>query len=285
MQLVELRHHRKDARTWRARLELMLAPVASRTAIVRRSHHGPLVVQRAFHPEEDGSAHVYVLHPPGGVAGGDELELAVDVRSGASALLTTPAATKLYRTTGEPACVAQSLTVRAGAVLEWLPQETIAFRGAAAELSTLVALERDARYAGWEIVCLGRPASGDEFEHGALVQRTELVRDGRPLVVERLTLRAPSELRRGAWGFGGRGVYGCLLATGATEALVESVRANVRTQVAGELFAVTTLGDVIVCRTLGERAARARSLLSAAWGCWRSHTLGKPAATPRIWRT
>lgn len=285
MSVVELRQSPRETRGWRARLELTLAPIAGRTALARRSHVGPLLVQRPFHPEADGTAHVYVLHPPGGIAGGDELELELDVRSGASALLTTPAATKLYRTAGERARVSQALLVRSGGTLEWLPQETIAFRGADASLATRVLLEPGARYAGWDIVCLGRPASGDAFEHGFLEQRTDLYRDGRPVVLERVALPATSALRAGAWGLGGRSVYGCLLATGATDALVTDIREHVRPDAQGELFAVTTLEDVVVCRVLGRSAARARACLALAWERWRRHTLQKDASAPRIWRT
>lgn len=285
MPVVELRHSPKEARGWRARLELRLGPVAGKTAIERRLHHGPLLVQRPFHPEADGTAHVYVLHPPGGIAGGDELDLTVEVRRGASALITTPAATKLYRTASERARVSQSLVVRSGATLEWLPQETIAFRGAEAGLFTRVSLEPGARYAGWDIVCLGRPASGDDFEQGSLEQRTELSFDGRPLVVERVSLQAKSALRAGAHGLGGRSVYGCLLATHVTDELVADLREHVRPEAPGELFAVTTLGEVLVCRTLGTSAARARASLSLAWARWRHHVLGKEASAPRIWRT
>jgi urease accessory protein len=285
MPVVELRHGPRDARGWHAKLELELGRVAGRTVLERRLHHGPLVVQRPFHPESDGTAHVYVLHPPGGIAGGDELELDVEVKSGASALITTPAATKLYRTAGQRARVSQSLVVQEGAVLEWLPQETIAFGGADAELWSTVRLEPGANYAGWEIACLGRPASGDAFERGELTQRTDLCRDGRPLVIERLSLRADSALRSGAWGLGGRSVYGCFLATGASEELVTDVREHVQPGEPGDVFAVTMLADVLVCRTLGSSAPRARSLLAAAWGRWRRHTLGKAASPPRIWRT
>jgi urease accessory protein len=283
--VVELRHSPRETRGWRARLELTLAHVAHRTAILKRSHHGPLLVQRPFHPEADGTAHVYLLHPPGGIAGGDELEFEVEVLSGASSLITTPAATKLYRTAGARASVSQSLLVRSGATLEWLPQETLAFSGADARLSTRVTLEPGARYAGWDIVCLGRPASGDAFERGYLEQRTQLSLGERPLLVERVALPASSPLRVGAWGLGGRSVYGCLIATDATEALVSDIREHVRPEAPGDLFAVTTLGNLLVCRTLGTSGARARACLTLAWERWRAHVLGKTASAPRIWRT
>ncbi|HMV40203.1 MAG TPA: urease accessory protein UreD, partial [Plasticicumulans sp.] len=110
---------------WQARLELGFAPVAARTALVHSAHRGPLRVQRPFHPEADGSCHVYLLHPPGGVVGGDGLALDVQLAPGARALLTTPSASRFYRSAGARALQRQLLRVGAGARLDWLPQETI----------------------------------------------------------------------------------------------------------------------------------------------------------------
>ncbi len=94
-----------------------------RTRLVERTHTGPLVVQRPFHPEGD-PCHVYLVHPPGGVVGGDELRIDVQVDAGAHALITTPAATKFYRCDGRVSSQTQELRA-AGATLEWLPQENI----------------------------------------------------------------------------------------------------------------------------------------------------------------
>ncbi len=87
------------------------------------------MVQRPFYPE-GGTCHVYLLHPPGGVVGGDQLELQVQSEPGSHALITTPAATKFYRAGPHPhSLLQQNLQVR-DATLEWLPQETIVFDGA-----------------------------------------------------------------------------------------------------------------------------------------------------------
>ena len=135
---------------------------ASRRRTARRasrgaSHRGPLVVQRPFLPEGPGVCHVYVLHPPGGLVGGDELTIDVEVDAGAHALVTTPAASKVYRTTGAVARQVQRLRVAGGATLEWLPQEAILYDGARAALETRVELATGARFIGIDAVCFGLP--------------------------------------------------------------------------------------------------------------------------------
>jgi urease accessory protein len=123
---------------------------APATRLTSRAHRGPLVVQRPFYPEGPGVPHVYVLHPPGGVVGGDSLRVEVSVGPRAHALVTTPAATKVYRTRGPRATQVQRLTVAAHAALEWLPQETILHDGAAIDLDTTVVLADGARFIGLE---------------------------------------------------------------------------------------------------------------------------------------
>src|SRR3569623_3774405 len=137
---------------WQARRELCFAIRGGRSTVTSRRQHGPLRVQRPFFPEGAGVCHIYVLHPPGGVVGGDELEIDVAVRAGAHALITAPAAGKFYRRAGAPARQPQLLRVAAAAALEWLPRENIVFDGARAELCTRVELAEGARFIGWEIM-------------------------------------------------------------------------------------------------------------------------------------
>ncbi len=270
---------------WQGRLSLGLERRGARTIVARRAHVGPLVVQRPFHPEVDGACHVYVLHPPGGVVGGDELSLSIDVAPDAAALVTTPAATKLYRSSGATAVVENRLSVGAGGALEWLPQETIAFGGAMARVVTEVALEPGAVFLGWEITCLGRPASRDDFASGRLDQRFTLALGGRPLLADRLLTEGGGELARAVFGWGGRSVYGCFVAVGAPAELTRALREAVRTPDAADCFAVTRVAEACVCRFLGASAARARACFTRAWEVARELSLHKPACPPRIWAT
>src|SRR5690606_16444663 len=110
------------------------------TRLMRRRHVGPLAVQRAFYPEKDGSAHVYLLHPPSGVAGEDVLDISCFLGRGARTVLTTPGATKFYRSERGQSTQTTRIDVGEGGICEYLPQETIVFDGAKASIGTKVFL-------------------------------------------------------------------------------------------------------------------------------------------------
>jgi len=268
---------------WRGHLELGFARTGPRTVLARRRHHGPLLVQRPFYPEGE-VCHVYLVHPPGGIVGGDELQFDAHAGEGAHALITTPAATKFYRSPGKRAVLRQDLQVQAGAVVEWLPQETIAFDGAHAQLSTRVHLEEDARFIGWEVLCLGRPASRDAWLSGELYQAIELWRDGQPLFVERSRLDGGSRVLDEAWGLAGHTVTATLVATAADQSDLRAVR-EVLAQSDATRSAATLMDDVLAVRCLAQGAEQARRQLQAVWTVLRPSLLGRAAVAPRIWST
>src|SRR5258706_6894338 len=165
------------AAAWKASLSLGFTSHGTRSVLSRREHDGPLVVQKALYPEGEGVCHAIVVHPPGGIAGGDQLALRVDCAPQSHALLTTPGAGKWYRSAG--AWAQQFLDFTVAGTLEWLPRETIVFDGALAELTTTVNLAEGARYIGWEVACLGRRRAGERFERGRLRLSTRIGSAGR----------------------------------------------------------------------------------------------------------
>jgi urease accessory protein len=265
-------------RGWRARLELGFERRADRTVLARQCHEGPLVVQRPFHPE-GGVCHVYVVHPPGGVVAGDELQLQVAVGPQAAALVTTPAAGKFYRSAGPQASLRQSLEVQGG-TLEWLPQENIYYPGAQARLATQVQLAGPARFFGWEIGCLGLAARGTPFDHGTVHQQLELRLDGRWLLCERQRLDAPMIAAR--WGLAGGDSIGTLLAYPADAALLEQARG---VQAEGVTLAATLVEGLLVCRAIAAGSDRLRAAFAATWAALRPGWAGRPAHPPRVWAT
>jgi len=275
----------REPEGWSARLEIGLEFVAGRSAVVHKSHEGPLGLQRAFYPEAGGVAHLYLLHPPGGIVHGDELSVTVSAGEGTHGLITTPAATKFYRSTGRVARQKQTFRVASGAALEWLPQETIVFGAARVRTSTRVELAPGGRFCGWDVVCLGRAASEDYFESGEIRQAFEVWQGERPLFIERSHFHASAPVRREAWGLGGHSVFGTFVCTGQNARAVEAVRVAVQFDLGRELFSVSQLREVIVCRYLGDSTERARAAFAEAWAVLRPLVLGRPASPPRIWLT
>ncbi|CAM3303942.1 urease accessory protein UreD [Halomonas lysinitropha] len=280
--------HRFDARRhWAASLELAFAAREGITRMVRARHQGPLRVQRTFHPEgTTGACHAYLLHPPGGLVSGDALSISACVEPGAHALLTTPAANKLYKADTHGVAWSQHsrLAVADDGILEWLPQETLAFDGSRGEQATTIELEGGARCLGWEVLALGRPASSLPYVSGRIDQRFRLTRDGRPLWLERQPLDPAHPRFLGRWGQGGATVQATLWAVGlddereAIEALRETLPTAVR-------WAVTVRHGVLLLRYLGNERNEAWELCQGAWEILRPLLIGKPAQVPRIWLT
>ncbi len=278
------------ARAWAASIALAFKHANDRTILHRSLHEGPLRVQRTFN-EADGSCHVYLLHPPGGVVGGDSLDIGISAADQTDVVLTTPAAGKFYRCLDDGSEQRQLVTLQIGADahFEWLPQETIFFSGARSRLQHRVRLSDSASYIGWEILSLGRRASGEKFRVGSIQQSTTLLRDDQLIHRERLAAR-PDNIS-GAWSFAGQTVSGTLVA--ASREKFSSSRADDRLQglikrLYDPQWGVTAKAGIILVRYLGNDAEHcrqgfefARDWLTAAG----MFNVDSPRQRPRIWST
>lgn len=262
------------ASSWPARLALEFERDGKKTVLARRSSEGPLVVQKPLYPEGEAVCHAIVVHPPGGIAGGDELLL--EVKSEGHALLTTPGAAKWYRSAGPWA--KQRLVFEVDGTLEWLPRETIVFDAALAQLECEIRLGSAARYIGWEIVCLGRTGSGERFSRGTLRLDTRIVKDEKPLWVERGEIEGGGALMRSPVGLGGCSVFGSLVAAAPSfdVDLLKQCR---------EIAATTLLPGLLIARYLGESTEDAMNRFTRLWHLLRPTVAGREAVEPRIWRT
>lgn len=267
------------SRGWRADLHLGFAPGSTKTLLVQRAHTGPLTVQRPFYPEGE-VCHVYILHPPGGIVGGDELHIGAEVASGAHALITTPAAGKFYRSAGAVAKQTIELNIAKDATLEWLPQEAIIYQGAQLQSSVRVNLAAGAHFIGWEISVLGRPASQEGFDVGAADLRWQIMFEQQPILLERLRLDASAFAAR--WGLQGCSTCGSLFATPVSTACFSAVQ-NLVADIPG--CGVTLIDGLLICRALDTRADRLRLLFEQLWRQIRQDVMAKAACAPRIWAT
>jgi urease accessory protein len=270
---------------WQAQLRLGFALHDGVSRLVERTHSGPLRVQKPLYPEGDAVCHAIIIHPPGGVVGGDQLAVDATVGDGAHALLTSPGAAKWYRANGQVS--GQHIVLRAGsgAAIEWLPQESIFFDQACVRLRHEVELAPDAAYIGCDIVCLGRSAAGEIFNTGSINQQVRIRRGGKLLWWEQGVLAAGGALMASPLGLGGHTVCATLIAVGTQVA--PAVLAAVREIAvpAGAAFGATQMKSLVVVRLLCGDSEAARRVMLAAWQLLRPAMLGRDAVVPRIWNT
>jgi urease accessory protein len=268
-----------EAKSWCAELNLEFSATAEKTVLVKRDHKGPLAVQRPFYPERN-VCHVYILHPPGGIVGGDKLAISVKASANSHALITTPAAGKFYRSERKEAIQTVDISVANDAILEWLPQETIIYQGAQVKSSVNVNLVSNASFIGWEILSLGRPASGEGFDSGMAELNWQIYYQQQPLFLERLLLDAKAFMAR--WGLQGYSACGTLFAFPANSESLRKVQ-----ELIGESQGrgVTLIDHLLICRGLDHRSDKLRVFFEQVWQLIRPQTAQRQACTPRIWAT
>lgn len=273
--------------SWRAQLTLQYRREGEHT-LAHDRHEGPLRVLQRLYPEGPSICHHVVLHPPGGVVGGDELHLHAQLAAGSHALITTPGATRFYRSDGAPALQDVRLQLEAGARLEWLPMETLAYSGCQASSALRMALQPGAEMIGWELLALGLPAAGQPFVRGSFAQHIEWpgvwLERGRIAASDSVLLQAPLGMNGctvlgTAWFAAGQGLE---------PQRRESLLAAAREALDGESLAAGVSAaqpSVLVLRVLAQGVEPAMRLLQRVRTAWRQAAWGLPCEAPRIWRT
>ena len=267
---------------WQAYLSLKLRAGTHKTSLIPVKRYGPLSVQRPFYPEQE-TCHVYLLHPPGGVVGGDQLTLDVEAETQSSTLITTPGATKFYFSAGFTAEVRQNLTVREDAILEFLPQENIYFPGAQVKASTRLNVSENALVMLWEKHCFGRPVNQEQFTEGQVISKIEVYHEETLIFTEKQRIDA-QEIHRSS-GFRGAPVIGTILiyGTGMTSLLLNEIRAiNPVKGISG----ISQLSEKLtLIRYMGQSTADVNDYFIALWTVLRPVIVKRQSCIPRIWNT
>lgn len=280
------------ARRWPGYMRLgFVAQSNGRTVLSEREHRGPLLVQRPLYPEGPGICHVAILHPPSGLAGGDELDMDIQVASAAHATLSTPGATRWYKANGEWARQRVSLHVQAGGMLDWLPQENIFFEQAQACSQIRIRLESGARTIGWEISQLGSVVAHPHWADGVVRTELSLQVDEQLLWVDQGQFAASDPVRSSISGLDGLPVFASLWCFGdplepqdfdelaASLPWHEHLRAGVTTIKHNERQSLCLL------RCTGLHAEDVRKLMARTWLYLRPRALGVSGQPLRLWTT
>ena len=267
---------------WQAYLSLKLSAGTSKTSLIPQKRYGPLSVQRPFYPELE-TCHVYLLHPPGGVVGGDQLTLDIEAEAQSRALITTPGATKFYFSAGQTAEVRQNLSLQQNAILEFLPQENIYFPGAQVNACTRLDVSNNSVAMLWEKHCFGRPANQETFTNGQVISKIEVYAEKRLIFTEKQRIDA-QEIHR-ASGLRGAPVIGTLLiyGPGITSLLLNDIRAINPVQ---GISGITQLSEKLtLIRYMGQSTADVNDYFIALWTVLRPVIIQRQSCIPRIWNT
>jgi urease accessory protein len=292
-----------NSSSWQARLNLSFAKRTRGVRLVKCEHEGPLYVQKAFYPEGPDCAHVYLLHPPGGLVTGDTLTISIEAQQDSHALITTPGAGRVYKARDAKGVQTQNLqiNVRDNAIIEWFPLETILFPSAQARMKTRIDLSEQASFIGWEVTCLGLPANQITFDSGSVSQNMQIWRNGRILLNESLVIddtvtedqtikneESDYSLISGNAGLRNLPVHGLMIGGPFKDEpldLIESLRLLQNQTAKKEFLATSHIGEFITVRYLGSCTEKARKLFTQAWALIRPELIHKKAVAPRIWAT
>jgi len=272
---------------WHARLDLDYRQ-AGQTTVLHHRHQGPLRIFQSLYPEGPAVCHNVIVHPPGGLVEGDRLDIGVHVGEGAHALVSTPGATRFYRSQGTPAVQSVQLQLEAGARLEWLPLETLAYSGCQGINELRWHLHPEAELMAWDVVSLGLPAAQQPFQRGRFTQTMEW-----PGVwLEQGNIAAEDDrLLHSPLGLAGHSTLGTLVLARGTpwsrtqrEALLDAVRAAVNGHPLEQQCGVTCPSEqLLVVRALADQVEPLMKLWQALWAVLRQEAWQLKAPPPRIW--
>lgn len=281
------------ASNWLARLDLdfhvACEPGRASTAggqartILKHQHLGPLRIQKALYPEGPAQCHAIIVHPPGGIAGGDRLEVRLQSQKQSQSLVTTPSAAKWYGTDGAiPAT--QHVEIGLAGQLEWLPQETIIFDHALVESELSIRATGTGAMLGWDHLIFGRRASGESFKTGRFAQSLKVTLSETLVWHDRIVLNGDDALFHSPIGLRGHHAFATIWAILAepqtwSESLTETVRMQ------SPQVSWTVLHPRLLVGRLLTEPIKLKGLLEQAWTTLRPLVLNRIAREPRLWAT
>ena len=274
---------------WHANLKLDYTHSAGRT-VARHDHDGPLRILQSLYPEGDAICHNVLVHPPGGLVGGDTLDIQIAASGNAHGLITTPGATRFYKSDGELAQQRTHIHLQDNTRLEWLPMEALCYNGCLAENHLTLTLDAHAEFMGWDVTAFGLPHANAPFERGNFCQHIEVP----GLWLERGRLDAKdTRLMKGPLGLAGHGcmasiffVTGSKLDRARRQRALDVARSAIEPHFLRATAGATSPNEqVVVVRVLAPLVEPAMQLLKGVWAAWRAALWDKSAASPRIWST
>jgi urease accessory protein len=274
------------SKSWTGKLDLTYSHQDGTTKLSNALAQAPLKIQRAFYPEGPELCHSVILHTAGGIVGGDRLLQTIELEADSQVLLTTAAASKVYRSEGERSQQIITLTLGENSYLEWFPQETVIFNEAIYQQDLRVELGSNAVFCGWEITRLGRTARGEQFLAGDWRSRIEIWQADRPLWIDRQGLQGDLEMINSPNGLNQKAIVATFIWLGQkieTEILTEARELGKSWVKEGEIGLTQTQDEGLLCRYRGSSTTEVKHYFEAIWGLLRQTYRDRPVIRPRVW--
>ncbi len=295
-------HDKSDARAvaaqsmkageWHANLGLQIEQRSTGARLVSYKRNGPLHIQKAFYPEGQDMAHLYILHPPGGLVSGDSLTVNAQIGHNSAALITTPGAGRIYGSGKSVKHQVQhnNLRIAAHASLEWFPMETLFYSGSNGVSHTRIDIDDGGTFMGWDIASLGLPASDRPFTSGKVRQVMEIFHKGKLSWIERWRFNSKDhDFLNSVVGLNGYSANGVFVAGPFSGELPEKLikRLHSLCQTVSKnnhgVAGVTQINQWLAMRYVGISTTHAREYFTQAWRELRPELLNRKACPPRIW--
>jgi urease accessory protein len=275
----------KIASNWEGVLKLIYQYRHNSTQLVEAYSKAPFKIQRSFYPEGQEICHNTILHTAGGIVGGDRLSQHIHLHPNTHAVITTAAASKVYRSNGKQATQKIHIDVEKNAYCEWIPRENIIFNGAIYRQDLQVNLAENACWLGWEITRFGRTARGEQFLTGNWRSCTEVWQNNKPLWIDRQGLTAGETSINSPHGLKGQPLVGslCWLGKPVSEDILKKVRNLWNSQDTNGEAGVTLLLSGLLCRYRGNSTQEVVNWFTAVWQLLRQNHGKSVTILPRVW--
>ena len=270
---------------WQGFLSFTLEDRFGKTVVKDKKHFGPLVLQRAYYQEDDRPT-ILVIHPPGGVVAGDELTTQITLKPNAKGFISTPAATKFYRSIGASSYQLQKITLGKHSQLEWLPQETLFFNQCRVHNHLHFQLQdADCALIAWDMVGLGRPAMKEQFAEGELLQKVQISLDDTPIFTDQFYFHNTPELLSSPFGLNAQTLMATMLFYSQELEKLKQLKALLLEKGWAQICGISLVDRVLVLRTLDSDLDDLKARLIAAWQIARPLVIEEEPVMPRIWKT
>ncbi len=270
---------------WQGKLDLVYHHPKDTTKIKSVYTQAPFKIQRPFYPEGKSICHTVIMHTAGGIVGGDILQQNIHLLPNAQVLLTTPSASKIYRSAQKKAIQTIEITLEKDSYLEYLPQETIVFNQAQFAQKTLIKLAENSSFITWEINRFGRSARGEDFSEGKWRNSLEIWQGRKPLWIDRKLVVGENNHFYSLNGLNSKPVVGSLIFIPRVEVkdLILSMRELIMVEFPDRLVVVTKIQKGILCRYHGESVSDCRQIFISLWQLLRKTQNFDRNFTSRIW--